>query len=116
MNPAIRERLFEQVQRAEGPWVSTGLLRALTPLMASFALVLAVMQEAPALTKPHLQEMDVTMLAHTNPASMRLLSQIQPCTLEWNRLAMATLASTNPVRSFSSNGSFLALSTNIFVR
>lgn len=116
VNPAIRERLFERKQRTEGPWVSSGLLRALTPVMASFALVLAVMQEVPAVSQPHLQEMDVTSLASTNAASFGLLSQVPQPTLEWNRLALATLASTNLLRSFSSNGSFWALSTNIFVR
>lgn len=116
VNPAIRERLFERQQKAEGPWVSAGLLRGLAPLMASVMVSLAALQEAPTPALPHPLEMDTARLASTNPASAGLLVQLRPATLEWNRLALATLASTNPVRSFSSNGSFWTLSTNIFSR
>ncbi|HEY1173149.1 MAG TPA: hypothetical protein VGH19_17400 [Verrucomicrobiae bacterium] len=117
VNPAIRERLFEQRQTAEGPWVSTGLLRVMTPLAASFMVSLAALQQAPAPTMhEHLVDYDATQLASTNSASAGLLAQLRPVSQEWNRLALATLASTNPARSFSSNGSFWTLSTNIFAR
>lgn len=116
VNPAIRERLFERRQKVEGPWVDSGLLRALTPLLASFMVSLAALQEVPAPVVPGPFEMDATRLASTNAASAGLLAQVKPVTLEWNRLALATLASTNPARSFSSNGSFWTLSTNIFAR
>jgi len=116
VNPVIRERLFERRQKVEGPWVSAGLLRTLTPLMASVVVSLAALQDAPTPALPHALEMDTARLASTNSASAGLLAQIRPVTLEWNRLALATLASTNPARSFSSNGSFWTLSTNIFAR
>lgn len=115
-NPVIRERLFERCQKVEGPWVSAGLLRALTPLLASFMVSLAALQEVPTPTLHGTFEMDAMRLASTNAASAGLLAQVKPVTLEWNRLALATLASTNPARSFSSNGSFWTLSTNIFAR
>ncbi|MCD6050522.1 MAG: hypothetical protein K0Q55_1925 [Verrucomicrobia bacterium] len=115
-NPAIRERLFERRQMATGPWVSTGLLRGLAPVAASVMVSLAAFHDIPAPTPTHLQELDNARLASTNLASAGLLAQVRPVTLEWNRLALATLASTNPARSFSSNGSFWTLSTNIFAR
>jgi hypothetical protein len=116
VNPAIRERLFEQKQKQEGPWVPAGFLRAMTPVLASFIVSLAVLQEAPAPVEHSSMELDTMRLASTNSASAGLLAQVRPISLEWNRLALATLASTNPARSFSSNGSFWTLSTNIFAR
>ncbi len=116
VNPAIRERLFERQQKVQGPWVSTGLLQGLAPVMASVIVSLAAFHDIPAPTPTHLQELDNARLASTNSASAGLLGQVRPVTLEWNRLARATLASTNPARSFSSNGSFWTLSTNIFAR
>ena len=116
VNPAIRERLFEQPQRAAGPWVSSELLRGLAPFMASVAVSLAAFHDVPAPAPTQTLELDNARMSSTNAASAGMLAQVRPATMEWNRLALATLASTNPARSFSSNGSFWTLSTNIFAR
>ncbi len=83
-----------------------GFLRALMPITASFVLSLAALEQSslPAATEHY--QFDTARLASTNAASAALLVQVRPPTLEWNRLALVTFASTNPVRSLSSNGSF----------
>lgn len=93
-----------------------GFLRLLTPLAASFLLTLAVLQQTPAPVLAETDTLEATQLASTNPASANLLAQVKLNTIEWNRLALATFASTNPTRSLSSNGSFWVWTTNIFDR
>lgn len=94
----------------------TGFLRILSPLVASLVLTLAVLQQTPEPIISEATPIDATKLASTNPASANLLAQVQLNTIEMNRLALATFASTNPARSLSSNGSFWVWTTNIFDR
>ena len=67
--------------------------------------IAALEQTTPAVSSEH-YEFDATRLASTNAASATLLLQVKPSTVEWNRLALATFASTNPWYSYSSNSSF----------
>lgn len=106
MNPAIKEQLFQQEEQRNGPWVPMNFLRALMPITASFVLSLAALEQAPLPPSAEHYQFDTVRLSSTNAASAAILVQVRQPTLEWNRLALATFASTNPVRSYSSNGSF----------
>jgi len=106
VNPAIKERLFQQAEQQNGPWVPVGFLRALLPITASFVLSMAALEQAPLPPATDHYQFDTAKMASTNASSAAILVQVRQPTLEWNRLALATFASTNPVRSYSSNGSF----------